>query len=314
MTIDRRKFIKSIGGTSAYLALAGIPFDGFAKKKTKHLTILHSNDLHSYLDPFPINDPKFPGMGGAARKASYINSVRKERGTQNLLVLDAGDIVQGSPYFNMYKGELEFKVMSKMGYDAATIGNHEFDNGLKELSKQLTHCNFPFICSNYDFTNTPLDGKTLNYKIVDKNGIKIGIFGLGVELEGLVNKNKYGNTIYLDPIEKAAEYAHLLKVKEKCDLVICLSHLGYRYRSKKVSDTVIAKRSKNIDIIIGGHTHTFLDEPVKYQNSDGKDILICQAGCYGVKMGRIDYFFQKKSVKNQVKGHTIKISNNASRI
>ena len=142
----------------------------------------------------------------------------------------------------------------------------------------------------------------------------MGVFGLGIELEGLVSKTNYGNTVYLDPIEKAAEYAHKLKIEEKCDLVICLSHLGYRYRSKKISDTVIAKRSKHIDIIIGGHTHTFLDEAVKYQNSDGKDILICQAGCYGVKMGRVDYFFEKKSKKNEAIGHTIKISKNASRI
>jgi 5'-nucleotidase len=312
MKLNRRHFIKTLSGTSAAVALGGIPLAAFSKKELIQLTILHTNDVHSHLDPFPENDPKFPGMGGAARKAAIIKKIRNEQ--ENVLLLDAGDILQGSPYFNLYKGELEFKLMSQMGYEGATIGNHEFDNGLKELEKQLPHANFPFICSNYDFTNTPMEGKTIPYKIVDKGGVKVGIFGLGVELAGLVNKKMYGNTAYLDPIEIAAEYAHLLKVEKKCDLVICLSHLGYRYRSKKVCDHVVAKKSKHIDLIIGGHTHTFLNEPLRYKNSDDKEIIICQVGCYGIKLGRLDYFFKKKSAKKSVSGHTIKISNNTSRI
>ena len=308
----RRHFIKSIAGTAAYLSIGGMGINAFAKKDLVQITILHTNDVHSHIDPFPESDPKYGGLGGVARRAAVINNIRSK--VKNVLLFDAGDMFQGSPYFNMYGGELEFKLMSRMGYDAATVGNHEFDNGLEGLVKQLPHTNFPFISSNYDFSDTVMNGKTIPHKIFMKEGVKIGVFGLGIELEGLVGKKQYGNTIYLDPQQKAAEMAYLLKEEKKCDLVICLSHLGYRYNSDKISDHILAKKSKNIDLIIGGHTHTFIDKPFRYRNSDGKEIIICQVGWAGIKLGRVDYYFEKKSKKKVVEAHTIIISTKSSRI
>jgi 5'-nucleotidase len=197
--------------------------------------------------------------------------------------------------------------MSKMQYDASTIGNHDFDNGMDGLVKQLPHATFPFLCSNYNFSDTPMAGKTLPYKIFFRDDIKIGIFGLGIELAGLVDKNLYGNTIYLDPVMKAAETAHLLKKEIKCDLVICLSHLGYKYKEKKISDAEPAKRSLNIDLILGGHTHTFLDAPVRMRNRDGAETLVCQVGWAGIKLGRIDYYLEVSSRKKHASATTLKV-------
>jgi 5'-nucleotidase len=304
---SRRSFLKkSIYGGAGFLAFSAIPEEALAKTDLVKITILHTNDVHSHIDPFPDNDPKYAGLGGVARRAAVIKKIRSEE--KNVLLLDAGDIFQGTPYFNMYGGELEFKLMSMMGYDASTIGNHDFDNGLEGLVKQLPFANFPFINCNYDFSDTPMAGKTIPHKIFIKSGIKVGVFGIGIELAGLVDKKMYGNTIYLDPAEKAAKAAHYLKNEEKCDLVICLSHLGYKYDNKKIADVDLAKQSKNIDLIIGAHTHTFIDIPQEYENSDGKKVLVAQVGWAGIRLGRIDYLFEKKSKKNAVEGHTIKIS------
>ena len=297
---------------SGYLAAVGLPLTALAKKEKVRLTILHSNDIHSHIDKYPDNDPKYPGLGGAARKAAAIKKIRESE--EHVLLFDAGDMLQGSPYYNMYKGEVEFKVMSEMGYDGATIGNHEFDNGLEQLSQQMVHASFPFISSNYDFTGTPLEGKTLRYKIYEKGGVKIGVFGLGIELDGLVNRKMYGNTKYNDPMAAAAEMSYLLKKTKKCDMVVCLSHLGYRYNSKKICDHVIAIKSKNIDLIIGGHTHTYLDKPIRYRNSDGKEVLVCQAGCYGIRIGRLDYAIEKKIMQDGSQISRVKYLNKTSHI
>ncbi len=304
---SRRSFLKkSILGGAGLMAFNAIPNEALAKTDLVKITILHTNDVHSHIDPFPDNDPKYAGLGGVARRAAVIKKIRSEE--KNVLLLDAGDIFQGTPYFNMYGGELEFKLMSMMGYDASTIGNHDFDNGLEGLVNQLPHANFPFINCNYDFSDTPMVGKTIPHKIFFKDGIKIGVFGIGIELAGLVDKKMYGNTVYLDPAEKAAKASHYLKFEEKCDLVICLSHLGYKYENKKISDVDLAKQSKNIDLIIGAHTHTFIDIPLEYENSDNKKVLVAQVGWAGIRLGRIDYLFEKKSRKKAAEGHTIKIS------
>lgn len=304
---SRRDFIKkSLAGGAALLGL-GIPLKAFARKEDIiRITILHTNDTHSRIDPFPDNDPKYPGMGGTARRAAVIKKIRSEE--ENVLLLDSGDFFQGTPYFNLYGGELELKLMSQMGYDAATIGNHDFDNGVDGLAKQLVHASFPLLSANYDFSGTSLEGKTIPYKIFNKGGVKIGVFGLGIELEGLVDKKLYGKTVYLDPIEKAAEISHLLKQEKKCDLIICLSHLGDRYENNKVSDVVLAKKSKCIDLILGGHTHRFMDKPLTVKNSDDKDVLISQVGFAGIRLGRIDYFFELKTKKKSLETATIKIS------
>lgn len=309
MKSNRRDFIKNIIAGGALIGLGSVPFKSFAGKEYVKLTILHTNDTHSHIDPFPANDPKYPGMGGFAKRAALIKDIRNLE--KNVLLFDAGDIFQGTPYFNMYGGELEFKLMSQIEYDAATIGNHEFDNGLDGIATKLQYATFPFINSNYDFSKTVLNGKILPYKIFYKNDIKVGVFGLGVELEGLVGAAQYGETVYLDPYVKAAEIAHKLKKDEECDLIICLSHLGYSSKDENgASDVNLAKQSKNIDIIIGGHSHTFIDKPYKFFNSDNKEIYICQVGWAGVKLGRIDYFFEKKSKKKFVEAYTINIFNN----
>jgi 5'-nucleotidase len=303
---NRRDFLKTIAGSAALIGLSSFPLDLLAKNDLVKITILHTNDVHSHIDPFPDNDPKYAGLGGVARRAALIKKIRAEE--QHVLLLDVGDIFQGTPYFNRYGGELELKMMSEMGYDASTIGNHDFDNGMDGLVKQLPNANFPFLCSNYDFSDTPLQNKTQAYKIIEKGGIKIGVFGLGIELRGLVEKKLYGNTVYLDPVEKASYYSHLLKEEQKCDLVICLSHLGYKYKEEKISDELLAKQSRNIDLILGGHTHTFLDEPARYKNQEGNEILVAQVGWAGIKLGRIDYYIEKKSKKKEVFGSTVKIS------
>jgi len=264
--------------------------------KTVKITILFTNDTHSRIEAFPNNDTKFPGLGGYARRAALIKKIRQQE--PNVLLFDAGDVFQGTPYFNFFGGELEFKLMSLMGYTAMNIGNHDFDAGLDGLLKQLPNATFDIISSNYDFSQTVLKNKIPPYKIYDVAGVKVGVFGLGVGLQGLVSLVNYEKTKYTDPAVKAAEMAYLLKKEKKCDLVVCLSHLGFSYEDNQISDVVLAKQSKNIDIIIGGHTHTFIDKPYIFKNSDNQDIVIGQVGWGGVKLGRIDiYFSGSKGVK-----------------
>lgn len=287
--MKRREFIQQTAAASALVGLGGIGLQSFTGT-TKKITILHTNDVHSHIDPFGPEDGRNPNKGGVARRAGLIASLRKEN--PNTLLLDAGDIFQGTPYFNYYGGELEFKLMSMLKYDAATIGNHDFDNGIEGLYAQLPHAKFDFISSNYDFSNTVMDTHVKPYKTFMVDGIKIGIFGLGIELAGLVDKNMYKETIYLNPLEIAQDMSKTLKEKEKCDLIICLSHLGYNYRdSEKPDDLKLAKATKDIDLIIGGHTHTFLDKPTVVKNLEGKNMLVNQVGCYGINLGKIDFYF-----------------------
>jgi len=193
----------------------------------------------------------------------------------------------------MYGGELEFKMMSALKYDASTMGNHDFDAGLEGFAHVLPFADFPFICSNYDFSNTILKDKTIEHKIFFKGDLKVGVFGLGVELDGLVPAKLYGGTKYLDPISSAQKKADYLKLEEKCDLVICLSHLGHKPRLNSMCDPVLAASTENINLIIGAHTHTFMDKPEEHQNKAGKKVLINQVGWAGLILGRIDFYFDK---------------------
>lgn len=261
------------------------------KKKVKQLTILHTNDTHSTIEPFPANHSKFPGMGGVVNRYNLIQKIRSEE--ENVLLLDAGDIFQGTPYFNMFGGVLEMKAMSKMGYDAATMGNHDFDGGMDGFLKAKEFAEFPFLCSNYDFSATILKNQTQDSCIKEIDGLKVGIFGIGVELKGLVPDDKFGETVYLDPISTANRVALELK-KNGCDLIICLSHLGYQYESDKISDLKLAAATKNIHLIIGGHTHTFLEKPTEVKNSEGQIVLVNQVGWGGIHLGRIDFDIEKK--------------------
>ena len=236
------------------------------------------------------------GKGGVAARASIIQKIREAE--PNVLLLDAGDIFQGTPYFNIFKGEPEMKSMQMMGYDAGVMGNHDFDAGIENFVQQLSvHGKFPIIMCNYAFDRTPMEKINTPYKIFKKGNIKIGVTGVGIELQGLVPESLFGNTIYLDPIENVNKVAAMLKNEKHCDLVICISHLGDKYAENKVSDEVMAKATQNIDLIIGGHTHRFFDKPREYTNKIGEKVLVNQVGWGGIQLGRLDYVFAGKKAK-----------------
>ena len=305
MPVNRRHFLQQTAlATGALLASSILKATPETLANADNLTILHTNDVHSRLEPFPMDGSKNAGLGGVAARAEIIKQIRAE--TDNVLLLDAGDIFQGTPYFNLYKGEPEIKAMSMMQYDATTMGNHDFDAGLDNFATQLQHATFPVILSNYNFTNTPMEGKSIPYKIIKKGNIKVGILGIGIELQGLVPENLYGKTIYQNPIEKANETAAILK-KQGCDMIICLSHLGDRYTDNKISDEVLAKECYNIDLIIGGHTHRFFSEPRKYMNKNYGDTLVNQVGWGGTQLGRLDYKFEHQKNKKLLKANTVLI-------
>jgi len=286
--MKRRHFLEKFVLSSAGIVLMKPSFaiQNPSSARKSRLVILHTNDTHSNIDPFPENHSKYPGMGGIAKRYAIIKKIKAKE--PNVLLLDSGDIFQGTPYFNTFNGVLEMKCMSRLGYDASTMGNHDFDIGMDGFLKAKQYADFPFLCANYDFSNTILKNETQTFKIFKKGSIKIGVFGIGVELSGLVTREAYGDTIYHDPIEVANQTAAKLK-KEKCDLVICLSHLGFEYRdNEKVSDKKLAKNSKHIDIILGGHTHTFLEKPVIEKNKVKQNVLINQVGWAGIQLGRID--------------------------
>ena len=288
----RRNFLGKTAAASTFVGLGGLSLNSCLNPDIKKITILHTNDVHSHVDPFPSSHSRFPNTGGISRRATLISQIRKEN--PNTLLLDAGDIFQGTPYFNFYGGELEFRMMSMLGYDAATIGNHDFDNGIDGLLAQLPHAKFKLLSANYDFTNTVMDGYTEAYKIFLVDGIKIGVFGLGIQLAGLVPQSLYKETLYLNPVEMAQDTSRILKEEHQCDLVICLSHLGFEYSNneQRVSDVKLSSQTEDIDLIIGGHTHTFLEKPVIRKNRKGNRVLINQVGCYGVNLGRVDFYFQ----------------------
>jgi 5'-nucleotidase len=306
--LSRKKFIRQAAfGTGSVLLGPRIAsaMDWMAPIK---LTILHTNDTHSRLEPFPMDGGRNQGLGGVAARSELIRQIRAE--AEHVLLLDAGDIFQGTPYFNLYKGEPEIKAMTEMGYDACTIGNHDFDAGMENLATQLTrHANFPMIVSNYDFSSTPMEHRTIPYKVFRKGRLKIGVFGLGIEGKGLIPDNLFGATRYLDPISKANEIADILKKNEKCDMIICLSHLGFQYKEGNlISDEVLAKNTSNIDLIIGGHTHTFFEKPLIYVNKNGDNVIVNQVGWAGIILGRLDFEFSKFSGKKLEKNHNLSVS------
>lgn len=306
--VNRKQFIRQSALVTGGMLSGSFVRAIAAEAATERLVVLHTNDTHSRLDPFPMDGSRNQGLGGVARRAAVIKEIRARE--PHVLLLDAGDIFQGTPYFNFYKGEPEIKAMSYMGYDATTIGNHDFDAGMENLATQLRlHARFPMLVCNYDFAGTPMEGVTQPYRIFKRGPFKIGVLGVGIEGKGLIPEQLFGKTVYEDPIAAANRVAERLRRKDNCDLVICLSHLGNRYTTEnKVSDENLAKESYEIDLIIGGHTHTFLERPLVYTNQKGRDVLVNQVGFGGILLGRIDFEFSKFSGQKILKTKKILIS------
>lgn len=258
---------------------------GTAKGK-KELVILHTNDTHSCIYPLSSNlaDTTLAGRGGYLRRINMIKQEREK--APGLLLFDSGDFSQGSPYYTLFKGDVEVNLMNMMGYDACTIGNHEFDYGLENMARLFRMCKFPVLCANYDFTGTPVEGLVKPYTIIKRNGIKIGIFGLSPKMDGLVDYKNCKGVKFIDPVQKAGEMADLLKKKMKCDVVICISHIGWDM-GKLTDDQDVIGGTRNIDIVLGGHSHTYLEKPKFVKNADGKDIPVDQNGKHALYVGKI---------------------------
>lgn len=262
-------------------------------KGEKDIVILHTNDAHSQIFPFSKNlmDTLKAGRAGFVRRVNYVNEQRKQ--APNLLLLDSGDFSQGSTYFTMFKGDVEIGLMNIMHYDAATIGNHEFDFGLENMARLFKMAEFPIVCANYDFTGTPCEDIVKPYTVIVRNGVRIGIFGLSPKLEGLVTKANYGNTQYLDPVESARKVVAQLRGKEKCDIVVCLSHLGWTKEDVDPCDSWLVEHTTGIDIVLGGHTHTYLNPVKKVKNAEGKIVFVDQNGKSGIFISRFDIKVRK---------------------
>jgi 5'-nucleotidase len=256
---------------------------------TRELVVLHTNDTHSQVEVNTSRD--YQNKGGYVRRAAFIDSVR--RATKAVLLVDAGDYVQGTPYFNFFKGEVEAKAIRQMKYDAVMLGNHEFDNGIEALVSILKTMKTPVVCSNYDVSRTPLAPYVKPYLTMKKQGVKIGIIGIGVHPQSLISPQNFSGIIYLDPIETANRYARFLKEEKHCDFVLCLTHLG----TKSVfgmSDPVLAAQTSNIDLIVGGHSHELIDN-LQVPNLQEKNVLIVQAGKTGAYIGEVDIIFNKQN-------------------
>jgi 5'-nucleotidase len=303
---DRRTFLKYSASLAIGTVIPNIPFVSEASHHTRiKITILHTNDWHSRIDSFSQDDKYYPGLGGAEARSALIRKIRSEE--EHVLLLDAGDIFQGTPYFNFYKGELEYKLMTEMGYDCVTLGNHDFDNGIEGLIEQLPNAGFQLVNCNYDFSRSSLQEYVRPFITMQKGPIKIGIFGLGIELNGLVPEKLHEGIQCLDPISNANRIATELREEHSCDLVICLSHLGFEYKERKISDKILAESTKNIDLIIGGHTHTFLDIPYECMNLVGDPVLINQVGWAGINLGRIDFYFERGKRKREYLSHLLSV-------
>lgn len=257
----------------------------------KQLVILHTNDTHSCILPLNPNlaDKSLAGRGGYLRRLEFLRQQREK--DPGLLLFDSGDFSQGSPYYTLFKGDVEVGLMNQMGYDAATIGNHEFDFGLENMARLFRMAKFPIVCANYDFTGTPVEGLVKPYIILKRNGVRIGVFGLSPQLDGLVEAHCSQGVKYLDPVAKANEIATLLKTKKKCDVVICISHLGWELDLTDDHDMIGG--SRNIDLVLGGHSHTYLENLEFVKNMDGKDVPVDQNGKHGIWIGKMTVRLKK---------------------
>lgn len=298
--ISRRKFISGSAAFGAAFLLRsrneGVTTSGVWEslaatsqaRRQVVITILHTNDTHSQIDPVPANDKQYAGKGGVARRATLVKRVRKEN--PNTLLIDAGDAFQGTPYFNFYKGEVEYKAMSEIGYDVGTLGNHEFDNGVDALAAALKFAKFDLVSANYDVRGTPLEGRIKQYVVRRVGGVRVGLFGLGVSPAGLITPANFKGVTYRDPVEAAREVVKLLRGPERCSIVVAMTHLGYYAESRQgvVGDSQVAAQVEGIDFIASGHTHTFMEAPVRVKQPSGDETLIFQVGKSGIYVGRVD--------------------------
>jgi len=252
---------------------------------SKNLIVLHTNDLHSQIEPASSNN-----LGGFARLAGQINQIRAEN-PDNVLLLDAGDIWQGTPYFNFFGGELEFDFLNRLNFDATTLGNHEFDNGIEHLAEKLQMLTVPVVLTNYDVSESLIKDFIKPYLILERNGLKIGILGLLINMDGLALEQNFEGIKYRDAIETTNEISAFLKNEKKCDIVICLSHLGFN------NDKILAGQSENIDLIIGGHTHTLLENGWTETNRNGKTVTIAQARSSGMYLGVVEIELQVENMR-----------------
>ena len=294
--LSRRKFLTTSGTLAAVLAVS-TDFQLLASNEAETvITILHTNDTHSQIEPLPPTDGSYPGKGGVARRATLVKRVRKEN--PNTLLVDAGDVCQGTPYFNYYKGEVEYKAMSAIGYDAGTLGNHEFDNGVESLAGALKFANFDLVCCNYDVKGTALEGRIKPYTVKVVNGIRVGLFGMGVSPVALITPENFKGITYLDPVASARDVVKTLREKEKCALVVAMSHLGYyEYpRPGQVGDSQVAAQVDGIDFIASGHSHIFMEKPVVVKQPSGNETLVFQVGRSGIYVGRVDFTFRQNKL------------------
>lgn len=281
---NRRDFLRNAAALGAGIML--VPdWLAAAPQRKKTIAIIHTNDFHSRLDSFPDNHPKYPGMGGIAKLKTLMDAARAEH--EHVLLLDSGDIFQGTPYFNVFEGVPEIAWMNRAGYHAGTLGNHDFDNGVEKLAEVLKHADFPLVNCNYSFTDTALQDKITRYNVVSIAGKKIGITGLGIQPKGLIPDHLCAGIVYKDPVQSVQKVADELRKIEKCDMVVVLSHLGYMYDNEQMDDRKLASLTHGIDLILGGHTHTFLEAPVTVKNSQGSTVTINQAGWAGLVLGKI---------------------------
>lgn len=259
--------------------------------QNKKLLILHTNDTHSCILPMKNTtlERQVAGKGGFIRRISFINEERKEN--PDLLLFDSGDFCQGSPYYTLFKGEVEVNLMNMMKYDAGTIGNHEFDSGLEEMAKMFRTLNFPIVCANYDFTGTPVEGLVKPYVVIERDGVRIGVFGISPELDGLVSDKNCVGVKYSDPVEASNKVAAELRDKENCDIVICLSHMGWD--EGDLTDQKIMAETRGVDLFLGGHSHTYFEDLRYVKNLDGEDVPNDQNGKHGAFMGRIEIELEK---------------------
>jgi len=289
--INRRKFLTNSAAFGAALVCLprGLAFEASAADTV--ITILHTNDTHSQIDPLPPND-RNAGKGGVARRATLVKRIRKE--SPNTLLVDAGDVLQGTPYFNFYKGEVEYKAMSAIGYDVGTLGNHEFDNGVEALAAALKFANFDIVSANYDVKGTVLEGRVKPYVVKTVGGIRVGLFGLGISPVALITPANFKGVTYLDPVIAARDVVKTLREKERCALVVCMSHLGYYDNPIRnvVGDSQVAAQVDGIDFIASGHSHLFMEQPVTQTQPCGAQTLIFQVGKSGVYVGRVDFTFR----------------------